>query len=169
MERIHVDQGVIFPRFEEELRSKGCFIVVGNEEPNIMTIGWGTAGIMWGRPVVMIAVRLSRHSHEKLDGLKEFTVCIPKAGTMAKELVFAGTKSGRDFDKIKELSLETVPGEKVSVPVLSDCEYAYECKVVYETEMHEAHFDSELKDRHYRNGDWHTLYFGEIVSCYRMD
>ncbi len=31
MERIHVDQGVIFPRFEEELRSKGCFIVVGNE------------------------------------------------------------------------------------------------------------------------------------------
>ena len=147
MERIHVDQGVIFPRFEEELRSKGCFIVVGNEEPNIMTIGWGTAGIMWGRPVVMIAVRLSRHSHEKLDGLKEFTV----------------------FDKIKELSLETAPGEKVSVPVLSDCEYAYECRVVYETEMHEAHFDTELRDRHYRNGDWHTLYFGEIVSCYRMD
>ena len=69
----------------------------------------------------MIAVRLSRHSHEKLDGLKEFTVCIPKAGTMAKELAFAGMKSGRDFDKIKELSLETAPGEKVSVPVLSDC------------------------------------------------
>ena len=93
-------QRELFAQLEEQLSKKGCFLVVGDQSsPNFMTIGWATAGRMWGKPVMMIAVRLSRYSHDKLNELKEFTVCIPRDGECAKELAFAGVKSGRDFDK----------------------------------------------------------------------
>jgi len=164
-----VTQSEIFPQLEEHLKKRGCFMVAGSDAPNFMTIGWATAGIIWGKPIMMVAVRLSRYTHDKMDALKEFTVCIPKDGTMAKELAFAGVKSGRDYDKAKELGLTYLPADKVSVPLLSDCAAAYECKVVYETEMHEAHLDAELRERYYKTGDYHTLYFGEILACHKFD
>ena len=160
-------QSELFAQLEEQLSKKGCFLVVGDQSsPNFMTIGWATAGRMWGKPVMMVAVRLSRYSHDKLNELKEFTVCIPRDGECAKELAFAGVKSGRDFDKAEELGVSYLPAEKVRVPLLDRCAAAYECRVIYETEMHEAHLDPEIVRRCYREGDYHTLYFGEILACH---
>ncbi len=87
---------------------------------------------------------------------------------MKKELAFAGTKSGRDLDKATELGLEYLPSDTVSVPVIDGMEYAYECRVVYETEMHEAHLDDIIREKNYKEGDYHTLYFGEILRCYKL-
>ena len=113
-------QRELFAQLEEQLSKKGCFLVVGDQSsPNFMTIGWATAGRMWGKPVMMIAVRLSRYSHDKLNELKEFTVCIPRDGECAKELAFAGVKSGRDFDKAEELGVSYLPAEKQYTPIFS--------------------------------------------------
>ena len=101
-----------------------------------------------------------------MNELKEFTVCIPRDGECAKELAFAGVKSGRDFDKAEELGVSYLPAEKVRVPLLDRCAAAYECRVIYETEMHEAHLDPEFVRRCYGVGDYHTLYFGEILACH---
>ena len=79
---------------------------------------------MWGKPVVMVAVRLSRYTHEKLDACKEFTICIPKDGELTKELAFAGVKSGRAFDKAAELNFRYLPAEKTAVPLLDRCSAA---------------------------------------------
>ena len=168
MAKEKIDQSAVFPSLEKQLKKKGCFLVVGDIKPNIMTIGWATAGIIWGKPILTVAVRLSRYSHEKLDELKEFTVCVPKDGTFEDELIVAGTRSGRDMDKSKELGIVFESSENISVPMIKGCEYAYECRVVYETEMHEAHLDKKIRERDYRNGDYHTLYFGEIVNCVRL-
>ena len=73
---------------------------------------------------------------------------------------------GWDFDKAEELGVSYLPAEKVRVPLLDRCAAAYECRVIYETEMHEAHLDPEIVRRCYREGDYHTLYFGEILACH---
>ena len=94
-----VTQSELFASLTTNLKRSGCFLVTGSEQPNLMTIGWSTAGIMWGKPVFAVPVRLSRYSHVKLEELGEFTVCVPSnLNPMKKELAIAGTKSGRDMN-----------------------------------------------------------------------
>lgn len=164
---MQVNQIEVFKPMVEHLSAGGCFIVVGVDEPNIMTIGWGTAGIMWGKQVYMAAVRVSRYTRELLDTTKEFTICVPKDG-MKKELAFAGTKSGRDLNKAKELGLTFEASEKVAVPRLVGMEAVYECKVVYETLMSGDNLDPQIIERAYPQGDYHILYFGEIIACHKF-
>ena len=33
----------------ERLRSPGALLVSGTDKPNVMTIGWGTLGVIWGK------------------------------------------------------------------------------------------------------------------------
>lgn len=146
----------------------GCFLVTGKEEPNVMTVGWATTGIMWGKQVMMIPVRLSRYSHEKLEEYPEFTVCIPPTGEKKKELGVCGSKSGRDMDKAKELGLSLVPAREVSVPVIEGSQAVYECRIMYKLEMCEAHMQRDVIERFYPQGDLHTLYFAEILACYTL-
>ena len=46
----------------------------GKGKVNTMTIGWGTIGIEWGRPVFVAYVRESRFTRQILDENPEFTV-----------------------------------------------------------------------------------------------
>ena len=44
---------------------------------NTMTIGWGTIGIEWGKPLFVAYVRDSRYTMEMLGKNPEFTVNVP--------------------------------------------------------------------------------------------
>ena len=44
---------------------------------NSMTIGWGTLGVIWERPVFVAYIRNCRFTREMLDKNPEFTVNIP--------------------------------------------------------------------------------------------
>ena len=72
---------------------------------NTMTIGWGTMGVEWGKPIFVAYVRGSRYTHQMIEKSGEFTVNIPIGEFDSKILGICGTKSGRDMDKIKELNL----------------------------------------------------------------
>ncbi len=163
-----IEQTNVYKECMEQMKKGGCFLVTGHEKPNVMTIGWGTTGILWSRPVFMVAVRLSRYSHTKLDALDEFTVCVPSAShSFQKELAFCGVESGREVDKAAALGLKFIPSEKISVPGIKGCSAIYECKTIYRTEMHEAFLESRLVQHYYAAGDYHTLYFGEILACHQ--
>ena len=86
------------------------------EEVNTMTIGWGTIGIDWSRPVFIAYVRESRYTKQLLEANEEFTVNIPYGSIDKKILGVCGTKSGRDMNKISELGLTLEEPERVSVP-----------------------------------------------------
>jgi flavin reductase (DIM6/NTAB) family NADH-FMN oxidoreductase RutF len=48
---------------------KGILLTTkAGEKVNTMTIGWGTLGIEWSRPVFVAYVRESRHTRAMLDG-----------------------------------------------------------------------------------------------------
>ena len=54
---------------------KGAFLtVLADGKVNTMTIGWATLGFIWQRPVLMIAVRDSRHTFSLLEKIDNFTV-----------------------------------------------------------------------------------------------
>lgn len=149
---------------------KGAFLTVKDKnQVNTMTIAWGSISFIWGKPIFMVAVRYSRHTYNLIENAREFTVSIPLNDDLKKELAYCGTKSGRDVNKFEECKLTPVEGQKISTPVISECELHYECKVVYQQAMEPATLDESIKKRNYSNNDYHVLYFGEIVDTYLLD
>ena len=148
---------------------KGAFLTVKTADAlNTMTIGWATFGFIWQKPVMMVAVRSTRHTFGIIEKALDFTVTIP-SGNMSKATAFCGTKSGRDVDKLKKCNLETADGQNVASPIIKVPGIHYECKIVYKSAMNPAHLDKNYDKSLYPQKDYHTLYFGEIVACYETE
>lgn len=154
--------------------SRGILLTTkGERGVNTMTIGWGTVGIEWGRPMFVAYVRESRYTHELLDEHPEFTVNCPVGEINKSILGFCGTKSGRDVDKIKELGLHLEGPMNISVPGIKELPLTLECKVVYRNPQPVDTIPQEILDRYYpeKGGarDFHYAYYGEIVSAYIVE
>ena len=138
---------------------------------NPMTIGWGTLGIQWGKPIFIVFVRQSRYTKTLLDKNPEFTVNVPM-GTCDKNILgVCGRESGRDVDKIQKLGLTLIEGETVSVPGILQLPLTLECKVIYKQDQELSALDEESRKRYYKSGtkdegDFHTAYYGEISAAY---
>ncbi len=146
----------------ERLKSGGIFL---STVDNVMTIGWGQFGIMWGRKVFVAAIRPSRYSDSLVDSSKEFVLSVPAKEEFAKELAFVGKNSGRDMDKWKACSLKSGTAKQVSSYIVEGCKYYFECKVLTKLNLSERDI-SEQDMRWYPEGDFHNLYISEIVESY---
>lgn len=153
---------------------KGILLTTkGKDLVNTMTIGWGTVGIEWGRPMFVAYVRESRYTRQLLDENMEFTVNCPVGELDSKILGFCGTKSGRDVDKIQALDLHLEAPEVISVPGIKELPLTLECKVVYKNPQPTQNIPQEILDRYYpeKDGvrDFHYAYYGQIVSAYIIE
>jgi len=156
-------------RMEEafEQLQKGAFLTTKHKgKVNTMTIAWGGVSFVWYKPVFIAYVRYSRDTYQMLENHQEFTVSIPLSKDMKKELAYAGTKSGRDTNKIEDLGLNLRKGQKVSVPIIRDCDLHYECKVVYKQAMEPGNIPDDVKSTYYKSNDYHVIYYGEIYANY---
>jgi flavin reductase (DIM6/NTAB) family NADH-FMN oxidoreductase RutF len=128
---------------------------MGDVERNVLTIG--LVQIFSFNPLVLgIGVAPARHSHKLLQKYPDFSINIP-GKELVEQVLYCGTKSGRDTDKFKETGLTAVPGKKIRSPVIEECLVSFECK---KTNVH------EMGDR--------TWFFGEVVHTeatkdYRRD
>ncbi|MBQ3663569.1 MAG: flavin reductase family protein [Clostridia bacterium] len=149
---------------------KGAFLVAND---NVMTIGWCQFGVVWGKPVCTVFVRLSRFTHDVLDHADRFTVSVPKIGEMAKELGYCASHSGRDTDKFKEGGISRIDSRTDAPAGVSGCSMHFECRILSRTEMDLSRTDPDVKARYYgsnqarSDGDPHTVLFGEILAAYR--
>ena len=149
------------------------------ERANPMTISWGTLGIEWNRKLFTVFVRQSRFTKQLLDENPEFTINVPYGNDAKEILAFCGTKSGKDFDKVKELGLTLVEPEKISVPAIKELPLTLECKIIYNQKQDETAIPEYIKTHFYpinvdssfsgANSDYHTAYYGEIVSAYIVE
>jgi flavin reductase (DIM6/NTAB) family NADH-FMN oxidoreductase RutF len=153
----------------ENLHKVGAFLTVREgERINTMTISWGNIGFEWRRPIFTVLVRKSRHTFDLIEKAETFTVSIPVNNNLKKELGFCGSKSGRDFDKFKECNLELLSSKSVETPIIGGEDMIhYECKIVYKQAMDNTFLDTKVLEECYGDDDYHTLYYGEIVECYR--
>lgn len=143
------------------------------DKVNTMTIGWGTVGIEWGRPIFVAYVRQSRFTRELLDQNPEFTINCPIGDVDSKILGFCGTKSGREYDKITEMGLHLEQPLEISVPGIRELPLTLECKVVYRNEQPVAHIPPDILERYYPEiageHDHHIAYYGQIVGAYIIE
>ena len=155
-----------FDKACKALTDYGALIVSLDEagEANPMTIGWGTIGSVWGKPVWVVLVRPSRYTYGCLERTGDFTVCVPPP-SLADAAMFCGTKSGRDFDKMAECGLTALPSETIQSPGIEECALVYECKVVQKTDSDPETFDPSILAGAYPSGDFHRIYFGEILRA----
>ena len=133
-----------------EAVGKGVLVTTKADDfVDTMTIGWGTLGIQWGKPIFTVFVRESRYTKTLLDKNPEFTINVP-LGEYDKNIIsVCGTKSGRDMDKIKELNLHLEEPETITVPGIRELPITLECKVIYRQDQDPAAINEENTARYY--------------------
>ncbi len=158
-----------------EQTGKGVLLTTkADGQVNTMTIGWGTLGIQWGKPIYTVFVRESRHTKAMLDKNPEFTINVPMDSSCKEILGVCGTKSGRDTDKISMLNLTLEEPEKISVPAIRQLPLTLECKVIYKQDQDPAAIAPENDARYYakgtaNEGDYHTAYYGQVLAAYIVE
>ena len=159
----------------EQVGTAALVTAKADGEVNSMTIGWGTLGTEWAKPIFTVFVRQSRHTKTLLDKNGEFTINVPLKGADVKEITrICGTKSGRDMDKIKELNLHLEEPDVISVPGIKELPVTLECRVVYKQDQDLNLLDEDKRLRYYapgtaNDGDYHTAYYGQVLAAYIIE
>ena len=135
---------------------------------NVMTIGWGSVGFMWGRPVWVTMVRPSRYTHGFMEESGVFTVNVPTE-SMRKWVGLCGTRSGREMDKLAEGHMTTSPAVTIPSATIDACPMVYECRVVHVNDMVPAKLRPEIEVASYGGTDYHRFYYGEILATYAAE
>jgi flavin reductase (DIM6/NTAB) family NADH-FMN oxidoreductase RutF len=121
-------------------------VTSGNmEKSNIMTVAW--TGILNTNPAMCyISVRPERYSYNLIKESGEFVINLTN-----KKLTYAtdwcGVKSGKDFDKFKEMNLTKEKANYVQCPLIKESPVSVECKV------------KEIKEL-----GSHTMFLAEVLS-----
>ncbi len=125
------------------------------QRPNIITIAW--SGIACSEPpMISIAIRKGRFSHDIISQSKEFVVNIITESLLS-QTDYCGTKSGKNVDKFNETRLTPIKGTKVDAPLIKECPVNLECVVkaitslgshdLFIGEIVATHIDSEYMDQ----------------------
>lgn len=155
-----------FPEVMEALSTRGLLLgsYDASGKANLMTIGWGTIGTVWSRPIWIVLVRPSRYTYQCIERAGCFTVNVPSKD-MAQACEICGSRSGRDTDKLAECGLRAERGLKVNAPVVVQCPIVYECRVVHSNDVLPPRLAEEIISGAYRSGDYHRVYWGEILAA----
>lgn len=167
MPKVPIRYTQYFAETIERMREDGLLLVTASPsgKPNVMTIGWGTIGSVWSRPVFIVLVRPSRYSYTRLEESGEFTVNVPPR-ELAAAVSHCGTVSGRDHDKFQEMRLTPVAAKQVRPPVIQECLIHYECRTLHKNDLAPDSLIQGIRDEFYSQDDFHRIYFGEIVAAY---
>ena len=151
------------------LSGDGALLVAVDEggRANPMTIGWAQVGIVWSRPMMTVLVRKSRYTYSCLVEAPDFTVNVPAQGALSEELLYCGTNSGRDVDKVAACGLTLSPAQRVQTPIIAECSVHYECQIVLRKQLIATDFSAPaILTEYYEDNDHHMIVIGEIVAAY---
>lgn len=108
----------------------------GND--NIITVAW-TGTVCTNPAMLYISVRPKRYSYHMLRESGEFVVNLTTE-KLAKATDWCGVRSGRDFDKWKEMHLTRGKAEKLTyAPIIQESPVNIECKVTEVQELGSHH------------------------------
>ena len=167
MNRQPVPYTYLFAETMHQLDGEGLLLAATKPDgqTNVMTIGWGTIGVIWGRPIFTVLVRSSRYTYQFIEASGEFTVNVPPPA-MTDFVRFCGSKSGRDHDKLGRFEIRVTPGQRVRAATLDDCPLVYECRVVHKNDILPGTLDPGIRSSYYPQDDLHRVYYGEILGLF---
>ena len=143
------------------------------KDNNCMTVGWGSFGVMWGRPFAMVVVRPTRYTWQLMERSDSFTLTAYPEEHREK-LSYCGSHSGRDGDKAKACGLTACAAGRVRAPAFEEAELLIECRKIYEDDFDPGRFLDPKIETNYPQKDYHRVYFGQIlalsgIAAYRVD
>lgn len=97
------------------------------EEKNLLTVAW-TGTICTDPAMCYISVRKERHSHAILKRTGEFVINLTTRA-LCRATDWCGVRSGRDYDKFKEMNLTPLWAKHVKAPLVAESPVAIECRV----------------------------------------
>lgn len=127
---------------------------------NPMTVSWGGIGELWGKDTATVYVRESRYTKGLMDKENYFSLCF-FGGGQKEALAFCGSKSGRDYDKVKETGLTPVYDD--AAVYFKEATLVLICRKEARLLFDENCFtDESIMPKCYADHDMHYIYFGEI-------
>ncbi|HIT32526.1 MAG TPA: flavin reductase [Candidatus Enterenecus stercoripullorum] len=137
-------------------------ITAGTKEKcNTMTASWGGLGILWGAPMAIAYIRPQRYTKEFVDAEDYFTLSF-FSEDYRRQLGLCGSKSGREIDKVKECGF-TVAQAEGGAPYFEQADLVFVCRKRMVQKMEENLIPADVREKWYQ-GDYHTMYWGEIVE-----
>ncbi len=97
------------------------------EEYNVFTAAW-TGTICSDPAMCYVSIRKERHSHGIVERNMAFTLNLTTKA-LARATDWCGVRSGRNFNKFKEMGLTPQKGIKVAAPYLEESPMSIECRV----------------------------------------
>ena len=107
------------------------------EEYNMLTVAW--VGTICTNPAMCyISVRPERHSYEIIKRTKSFVINLTNED-MARATDWCGIRSGKDYNKFKEMRLTPQKAQKVAAPIVLESPLSIECEVIEIKELGSHH------------------------------
>ncbi len=128
---------------------------------NTMTASWGGLGTLWNRPVAFCFVRPTRYTYGFMEKSRRFTLSF-FSREYRKQLLFCGTKSGRDVDKAKATGLTPVAGAQGTV-YFKQARMVFECRKLYFQDIQPDNVLDRSIHKLYPKKDYHRMYIGEVT------
>ena len=117
---------------------------------NTMTVSWGV-------------VRDSRYTKEFIDQGEFFSLAFLD-DTYKSALSYCGAHSGRTEDKFAKAGL--TPAFRHSIPYPDEANFVLLCRKMAAVPMPAETFtDKSIAKDFYKDGDFHTMYVGEIIEA----
>jgi flavin reductase (DIM6/NTAB) family NADH-FMN oxidoreductase RutF len=129
---------------------------------NTMTVGWGLTGILWNKPIVQTYVDASRYTFQFTEQYDTFTICAFDS-SYHDTLMYLGTHSGREGDKISQAGLTPIASHRIESPGFAEAKLVIECRKIYWDDFETENYllpNFMGKTRFHEN---HRIYWGEIL------
>ncbi|MEE1319854.1 MAG: flavin reductase family protein [Ruminococcus sp.] len=140
-----------------------ALVTSGNTDKfNTMTVSWGGVGIMWGKPVTYTFIRPQRYTFEFMEANGYFSMSFFDE-EQRDALKFCGSKSGRDYDKVKETGLTPAFTED-GVPYFEEAKLVLVCKKMYSQFLNEDCIEDAESVAKWYDNDYHKMYVSEITK-----
>ena len=117
------------------------------EKANIMTVAW-LSMLSPQPPRIGLAIAPSRYTHELIRESGGFTVNLPSVWDV-KKVDYCGIVSGRKVNKFQECGFTAIAGSKGDIPIIAECPFNLECRVVEEVDL-----------------GGHSFFIGEILETH---
>ena len=151
--------------FVSRIADEWALVTAGTKDGgwNTMTIGWGTAGVLWSRPTLTVFVHPWRHTHRFLLENDYFTVQLFN-NEHKRDLGILGAKSGRDGNKVALTAL--TPKAIEHGVTFEEATTTFVCKKIYSHAIELDAMPESIRDGlgEFYATDAHTVFVGELVE-----
>jgi flavin reductase (DIM6/NTAB) family NADH-FMN oxidoreductase RutF len=154
-----------------KLVGKDITVITSGKESgfNSMAASWGGVGILFNKPVTWCMLRANRYTLEIIKTEHTYTLSY-FPDDYKEQVLFFGSKSGRNTDKMKETTLTPVQTPNGNM-TYKEARLVLECKLTELTTVNPDDFYNQENKDFILGGfeeakEYHKLVFGEITNVW---